>query len=125
MTTRVRQFAVKHLATGLVTLVNYRQYKNADGYYRSDKVQASRLAGHRYPVDCDVTLVPMGDETACSMRLVCSMCSEQRDLRLSKTEMRCMQPQQCPRCGMRMWLEDVVLTQTVPTRYHSRVSGAA
>jgi hypothetical protein len=62
MTTRVRQFAVKHLETGLVTLVNYREWRMADGRFRCDPTQPARLAGHRYPVDCDVTLVPMGDE---------------------------------------------------------------
>ncbi len=58
-------------------------------------------------------------------RLVCSQCSHERYLRLSKAEMRCMQPQQCPRCGMRMWLEDVPTTTVVPSRYHSRVSQVA
>jgi hypothetical protein len=62
VTTRVRQFAVKHLETGLVTLVNYKEWQQPDGRFRAGTIQAARLAGHRYPVDCDVTLVPLGDE---------------------------------------------------------------
>jgi hypothetical protein len=54
----VRQFAVTHTATGLVTLVNHLSW-DAGG----DIAAAASKAGHRYPVDCEVRRVPRGEET--------------------------------------------------------------
>ena len=54
-----RQFEVVHTATGTVTRVVAPIYGRITG---SSQVLASIKAGHRYPADCTVRVVPRGQE---------------------------------------------------------------
>lgn len=51
-----RQYVATHRATGEQTVVNSR----VD--YEKSYAEVSRKAGYRYPADCDVAIVPVGQE---------------------------------------------------------------
>ena len=54
-----RQFAVTHHETGQVTLVNHFEWRPG----APDYAGAALKAGHRFVVDCDVSLVRHAKET--------------------------------------------------------------
>ncbi len=59
--TRIKQFAVFEHQTGLETRANGRQYMGGHGFAGGFH-QAACRAGYHYPFDCDVTVVPTGEE---------------------------------------------------------------
>lgn len=52
-------------------------------------------------------------------RLVCSLCADERYLRLSDAEVHAMRPQGCQRCGARLWLEHVPTSEAGTTQYRT------
>lgn len=57
-----RQFEVTHLATGTVTRVLGQVWRSGRTVRSESYLGAARHAGHRYPVDCTVRIVPVAQE---------------------------------------------------------------